>query len=134
MNLTSEEVNPRFSQTYEYNPATIPTDDKKEVHYAEIPSYENLWMLDIILQKHEFLGLIGNAYQHPNGYSDYKVLLPEEINEPYLEKEELLNMAFNTVSMMSTEEFNQFEHNNSHLKMANPTIFKFLSFLNKNPE
>src|SRR5699024_4769476 len=69
VNLSSEEVNTRFSQTYEYNPEYISTDVKKNVQYAEIPSDENLWMLDIILQKHEFLGLIGNAYLYPNGYS-----------------------------------------------------------------
>jgi len=134
VNLTSEEVNPRFSQTYEYNPEYISTDVKKNVQYAEIPSDENLWMLDIILQKHEFLGLIGNAYLYPNGYSKHKVFLPEEIDESYYKKEELLNVAVNTVSTMSADEFNQFEHNNSHLKLTNPAIFDFLTFLNKKPE
>src|SRR5699024_3253332 len=49
VNLTSEEVNPRFSQTYEYNPASKSADFKKDIQYVEIPSSDNLWMLDIIL-------------------------------------------------------------------------------------
>src|SRR5699024_3529284 len=66
VNLTNEEVNPRFSQTYEFNPSAKTADAKIDLKYVEIPSFQNLWMLDIILQKHELLGLIGNAYLHPN--------------------------------------------------------------------
>src|SRR5699024_7698339 len=69
VNLTNEEVNPRFSQTYEFNPSAKTADAKIDLKYVEIPSFQNLWMLDIILQKHELLGLIGNAYLHPNGYA-----------------------------------------------------------------
>lgn len=134
VNLTSEEVNPRFSQTYEYNPGSKSTEAKKEIQYVEIPSNDNLWMLDILLQKHEFQDLIGNAYRYPNGYSGYNVLLPEEVNEPYLRKEEILDMAVNTVSAMSNDEFHQFSQDNAHLKLSNPAIFDFLNFLNKKPE
>lgn len=134
VNLTSEEVNPRFSQTYEYNPRSKSIDLEKEIQYVEIPSDDNLWMLDIILLKHEFQGLVGNAYLYPKGYSGYKVLLPEEVNEQYLKKADLLNMAVNAVSAMDTEEFNIFVDNNPHLKLSNPAIFDYLTFLNKKPE
>ncbi|WP_462420175.1 DUF6270 domain-containing protein [Salinicoccus sp. Marseille-QA3877] len=134
VNLTNEEVNPRFSQTYEFNPSAKTADAKIDLKYVEIPSFQNLWMLDIILQKHELLGLIGNAYLHPNGYAGYNVFLPEEIQKKYTKKENLLNMAVSTVSQMSTEEFNDFINDNTHLKLVDPVIFDFLTFLNKKSE
>src|SRR5699024_8454374 len=104
VNLTNEEINPRFSQTYEFNPTAKTVDVKNDSRYVEIPSVDSLWMLNSILQKHEVLGLIGNAYLYPNGYAGYKVFLPEEISGNYTRKENLFNMAINSVSEMSTEE------------------------------
>ncbi|SDL08769.1 DUF6270 domain-containing protein [Lacicoccus qingdaonensis] len=129
VNLTSEEVNPRFSQTYEFNPDNIISSLKSDSEYVEIPSSENRWMLNAILQKYEFQGLIGNAYLYPNGYSNYKVFLPEEINGQYIKKEDLFNSALNIISEMTEEEFEYFKTNNDDLIRGNPLMLEFLNYL-----
>src|SRR5699024_4831252 len=128
------EINPRFSQTYEFNPTAKTGDVKNDSRYVEIPSVDSLWMLNSILQKNEVLGLIGNAYLYPNGYAGYKVFFPEEISGNYTRKENLFNMAINSVSEMSTEEFNIFTQDHPHLKLTDPVLYDFLTFLNKKPE
>src|SRR5699024_7954284 len=129
VNLTNEEVNPRFSQTYEFEPDNTLSGFKSDPRYIEIPSSGNRWMLNAILQKHEFQGLIGNAYLYPNGYSYHKVFLPEEINEHYIKKEDLFNSALNIISNMTEEEFKYFKTNNEDLLREKPLMFEFLNYL-----
>lgn len=133
VNLTNEEIKPRFTLTYKFDPQCFFTTVNKKAKYIEMPSDKSLWMLDALLLTHDVAGLIGNAYEYPNGYSGYKVLLPEEVEE-YIKREELFDWAISTISKMTELEFDEFISRSSHMKVVNPLIYKILTVVNRNPE
>ncbi|WP_052256884.1 DUF6270 domain-containing protein [Salinicoccus sp. YB14-2] len=131
VNLSNEEIKPRFTQTYVFQPEEQSTLTLEEYKYIELPSKNNLWMLDVILQKHKFLGLIGNAYLYPRGYAGYKVFLPEEVNDSFITKDELFDTAIKNISDMSSEKFNYFIKSHPKLQYNKPLVYNFLAFINK---
>lgn len=132
VNLTNEEVNSRFSQTYEYTSDSYSDVSIDNIDYVEIPSTANMWMLDVIIQKKVFTGLIGNPYKFPEGYAGYEVFLPEEIKtEKYLKQEELYNYAVQLIVDMSEEEFSVFIKNNKQIKKRSSLIYEFLIYIHR---
>src|SRR5699024_3864179 len=102
IHVTDESVSPRFSQTYEYTPIKQAKTNLTDFYFIELPSKENMWMLDVILHKHNFTGLIGNPYKFPQGCFGHQVLLPEEVpDDYYLKQEELYNHVLQTVYDMN---------------------------------
>lgn len=134
VNLPNEEIKPRFTQTYVFQPVEQSALALEEYKYIELPSKNNLWMLDIILQQQNIFGLIGNAFLYPNGYSGYIVYMEEEINDKYILKEELFNIAIDILSAMDDQTFEEFTRQNKDLKSNQPLIYKFLSSLHKKME
>lgn len=136
VNLTDESVNPRFSLTYSYNnlehSSKINLEDKK---FIEIPNQKNLWMLDFLLDRGNYSGLIGNAYKHPEGYRGLPVYLKEEMKTQYIKKESLLSLCIETVSKMSKESLEEFfTKYQKDILEYNPFLFEFLKFLNTQHE
>lgn len=134
VNLSNEEIKPRFSQTYKFQPVEQSTLSLEEYQYIELPSKNNLWMLDVILQKLNISGLIGNAFMYPHGYSGYIVYTEEEINDKYIPKEKLFNIAMDFISSMDDESFEQFSKQNKDLQSNQPLIYEFISSLHQKTE
>src|SRR5699024_1441692 len=127
VNLSNEEIKPRFTQTYVFQPAEHSTLSLEEYKYIELPSKKNLWMLDVILQQLNISGLIGNAFLYPNGYSGYIVYMEEEITDKYIHKEELFNIAMDLISSMDDESFDQFIKKNNVLSSNQTLIYKIIT-------
>src|SRR5699024_5767759 len=134
VNLSNEEIKPRFSQTYKFQPVEQSTLSLEEYQYIELPSKDNLWMLNVILQQQNISGLIGNAFLYPNGYSGYIVYMEEEITDKYIHKEELFNIAMDLISSMDDESFEQFIKKNNDLRSTQPLIYKFITSLHNKTE
>src|SRR5699024_2987629 len=124
-----------FSQTYEYTPIKQAKTNLTDFDFIELPSKENMWMLDVILHKHNFTGLIGNPYKFPQGCFGHQVLLPEEVpDDYYLKQEELYNHVLQTVYDMNEEDFNISIKNNDQMMETNPLIYEFLIYLRNKKE
>src|SRR5699024_5838685 len=134
VNLPNEEIKPRFTQTYVFQPVEQSALALEEYKYIELPSKNNLWMLDIILQQQNIFGLIGNAFLYPNGYSGYIVYMEEEITDKYIHKEELFNIAIDILSTMDEENFEEFTKQNKDLKLNQPIIYEFITSLHNKTE
>src|SRR5699024_1938809 len=134
VNLPNEEIKPRFTQTYVYKSSEQSTLALEEYRYIELPSKNNLWMLDVILQQLNISGLIGNAFLYPNGYSEYIVYMEEEITDKYINKEELLNIAIDLISSLDDESFEQFTKKNNDLRSTQPLIYEFITSLHNKTE
>lgn len=95
VNLTDESVNPRFTETYKFNPSFS---DKKEVKYIEMPSASNLWLLDYVLEHEKINAIIGNPFKYPEGYKNLPVIQSNEIQQDFiLYKTELFEYVFHKI-------------------------------------
>src|SRR5699024_784080 len=76
VNLTDESVNPRFSETYQFNPSSVL--EHTQFQYVEMPIPSDMWMLDYILKHENIKAVIGNPFKYPDGYNGIPVV---QINE-----------------------------------------------------
>jgi len=135
IHVTDESVNPRFSQTYEYTPREYAKTNLTHFDFIELPPKENMWMLNVILHKYNFTGLIGNPYKFPHGCFGHRVFLPEEVhNDYYLKQEELYTYVLQAVYDMNEKEFSTFIENNDEMREKKPLIYEFLIYLRNKTE
>lgn len=109
VNLTDESVNPRFSETYNFNPSTGLV--KRQIDYVEMPAFSDIWLLDYILEHENIKAIIGNPFKYPEGYNETTVIQANGLDEDLiLSKPELFEYVFhkmiddNTSDYMDTEE------------------------------
>lgn len=125
-----DNIKPRFSETFVYKPMTVNTKGSS-YQYVEMPSDENLWMLNLILSTSDFKGLIGNPFKYVDGYNNIDVFLKEEVSVDYIKKEELLEMALNILYDLNHDELESFIVNNQEaLNSASNAIKDYISKLN----
>lgn len=93
VNLTDESVNPRFTDTYTFNPSS--EIEGRNIEYVEMPPVADTWMLDYILNHESIKAILGNPFKYPDGYKGLKVVQPEETKkDSTLFKTELFEYAF----------------------------------------
>ncbi|QQD85682.1 DUF6270 domain-containing protein [Jeotgalicoccus sp. ATCC 8456] len=125
-----DNIKPRFSDTFVYNPKTISAKGKS-YQYVEMPSDENLWMLNLILSTSNFKGLVGNPFRYVDGYNGLDVFLKEEVNADYIKKEDLLEMALNILYDLNKDDLETFiVDNQDALNSASNAIKDYISKLN----
>ena len=125
-----DNIKPRFSDTFVYNPKTISAKDKS-YQYVEMPSDENLWMLNLILSTSKFKGLVGNPFKYVDGHNGLDVFLKEEVNADYIKKEDLLEMALNILYDLNKDDLETFiVDNQDALNSASNAIKDYISKLN----
>lgn len=125
-----DNIKPRFSDTFVYNPKTISAKDKS-YQYVEMPSEEYLWMLNLILSTSNFKGLVGNPFRYVDGYNGLDVFLKEEVNADYIKKEDLLEMALNILYDLNKDDLETFiVDNQDALNSASNAIKDYISKLN----
>lgn len=122
-----DNIKPRFSDTFVYKPLTTKHHSYK---YVEMPSEDNLWMLNLILSTSNFKGLVGNPFKYSDGYQHLEVYLKDEIKEDYLKKEGLLEMALNILYDLNKEDLETFlEENQESINSASNAIKDYISKL-----
>ena len=121
-------IKPRFSNTYVYKHSN--GQSSHAFQYVEMPKESNLWMLNLLLQKQDFKGIVGNPFKYPDGINGLEVFLKDEIEEDYLRQDDILEIALNTLYEMEQEVRNQFisEHQ-EELEHATPAIKAFIKGL-----
>lgn len=125
-----DNIKPRFSDTFVYKPNTISAKGKS-YQYVEMPSDENLWMLNLILSTSKYKGLVGNPFRYVDGYNGLDVFLKEEVNADYIKKEDLLEMALNILYDLNKDDLETFiVENQDALNSASNAIKDYISKLN----
>lgn len=125
----TENVKPRFSQTYVYTPGTDLTDSSTP-EYVQMPEMKNEWMLKLLIDSTSIKGIVGNPYKYTDGYKNINVYQSDEINEPFISKTELPEIAFSILESMTKEEISAFnERNLSTVSQAPASIQNYISFL-----
>src|SRR5699024_3877738 len=94
VNLTDESVNPRFTQTYKFNPFS--SLEERKVNYAEMPAAYDQWLLDYVLEHETIEAIIGNPFKFPDGYNGIPVIQSIEAEDDLtLHHTELFEYVFN---------------------------------------
>ncbi|MFD2830019.1 hypothetical protein [Corticicoccus populi] len=133
VNLTDDSINSRFSLTYNYTLQSLAQSYSETFSYIEIPDKKNIWMLETVLSNGNFTGLIGDAYEYPDGFKGYPVYLKQEINSPFIKKEQLLSSTIEIISQMSENDFQNYCDKYAHqIKSTNKLMLDFLLFIQKN--
>lgn len=94
VNLTDESVNPRFTQTYKFNPFSSLGDRK--INFVEMPPAYDQWLLDYVLEHEAIEAIIGNPFRFPDGYNGVPVIQSTEASDDLtLHQAELFEYVFN---------------------------------------
>ncbi|WP_411843703.1 DUF6270 domain-containing protein [Salinicoccus sp. HZC-1] len=101
VNLTDESVNPRFSETYKFNPSSIL--EERLIEYVEMPDFSDMWMLDYVLEHENINAIVGNPFKYPEGYSGITIIQSNGIDEELiLFKIELFEYVFRKMIDVNT--------------------------------
>lgn len=126
----ADNIKPRFSETYVYTPEGTHKDTLPR--YIEMPVRKNEWMLSLLLERMDIKGLVGNPYKYPEGYLNLDIYQREEMTEPYIKREELMELALSALEDMPKEELAAFANTHSKaVSQASPAIQNYISFLQK---
>jgi len=103
VNLTDESVNPRFSETYRFNPSAVLDDSQLE--YVEMPIPSDMWMLDYVLKHENIKAVIGNPFKYPEGYKGMSVIQTSDADKnTTLHKTELFEYVFHKMIELNDTE------------------------------
>lgn len=125
----AENVKPRFSETYEYTPGSVSNNDNTP-EYVEIPGKTHEWMLMLILNRLDIKGVVGNPYQYSEGFKGLNVYEAEEMNRPYIKREELTELSLSLLENIPKEELTTFINENEQIiNQASPQMQNYIHFL-----
>lgn len=125
----TENVKPRFSQTYEFSPGIVQNNDDIPA-YAEIPGKTNEWMLLLLLNCLDIKGIVGNPYKYSEGFKGLTVYEAEEMSEPYIKREELTELSLSLLENMPKKELTAFVNENEQIiSQASPQMQNYINFL-----
>src|SRR5699024_7599921 len=125
VNLTDESVNPRFSETYQFNPSSEL--DMRRIEYVEMPSFSDIWLLDYILKYEKVNAIIGNPFKYPDGYNETPVIGSNDIDENLiLFKTELFEYVFHKMIDVTASDYPDSGHI-SHKQIFLEMMDKYLS-------
>lgn len=123
------DVNPRFSETYNYTGMT-PSLESLNFDYIEMPDSQKEWMLKLIIQAVDIKGIVGNPYKYIDGYDNYPVYSKEEIEAPYIKTDQLFDIVTTIVSEINRLELDNFlEANKLSLQKATPAMRQYIEYL-----
>ena len=129
VNLDTDDIKPRFSDTYIYK-ALIPSNEEIDYKYIEMPEAKHEWMLQLILNYTDIKGIIGNPFKYSDGYKGIDVILKDEVSEPYIQKEDLFDVASPLLENMNQLELENFIAEHTQLiKQTTPALKNYINYL-----
>lgn len=125
----SENIKPRFSQTYEFTPGIV-TKKKALPKFAEMPGKTSEWMLLLLLDRVEIKGIVGNPYKYTEGFNGIEVYQSEEMTKPYIKREELTELSLSLLEEMPKKELSLFMTENEQvISQASLPMQNYMNFL-----
>lgn len=125
----TENVKPRFSQTYVYSHGNTNSNDSLP-EYLEMPTKKNEWMLELLIERIKITGIVGNPYKYPEGYNGINVYQKVEMTSPFIQEQDLLEISLSLLENLTKEELLDFtEQHKQSLSQSSSGIKNYINFL-----